>query len=277
MRALLERVVRQFLAHGCVTHGAALAFYALFVLVPVPIFVISGMAELIGGDLARSEVVDVLRALTGEQMAATLGQVLETASELAGGRGARLYALVSLLFGATAFFVELQETLNKIWDVPAGGFDWKGFVRSRLVSFLMVAAAGAALLALAVGGAVARGFGERLKIVLPPAAPVLGVGGMLASLLVIFGLFALVFRYVPDTRLGFRDVWLGSFATALMFAGGNELISRYLRYTSLATVYGAAGSLVLTLTWIYYSTLAFLLGAELTRAVGGRRRPPGSG
>ena len=274
MRNLLERAVRDFWAHGCVTHGAALAFYALFVLVPVPILVISGAAGLIGDDLARSQVVEVLDALTGEPMAATLGQALETASELAGGRGARLFALASLLFGATAFFVELQDTLNKIWDVSAAGFEWKSFVRSRLFSFVMVAAAGVALLVLMVGGVIARGFGERLRAALPLVAPALGAGGMLVSLLVICALFSLVFRYVPDREVSFREVWLGSIATALLFAGGNELIGFYLRHTSLATVYGAGGSLVVTLTWIYYSALTFLFGAELTRSLGERAQRP---
>lgn len=272
---LARRVGDGFLAHGCVTHGAALAFYALFVLVPVPIFAISGAARLVGDELAREEVLVILRALAGEQMAATLGQALETASELPGGGGAGLFALVSLLFGGTVFFVELQDTLNEIWDVPAARFDWRSFLRSRLVSFVMVAVAGTVLLALTVGGVVARGFGERLRQALPLAAPLLGAGALLASLLVIWGLVCLVFRFVPDEDHTFGDVWLGSLGTALLFVVGNELIGLYLRYSSLATVYGAGGSLVLTLTWIYYSALAFLFGAELTRAVGQRRSSAG--
>lgn len=272
MRALMREVVGDFSAHGGATHGAALAFYALFVLVPVPILVISGAAALVGDDLARSEVLEALRTLSGDQLASTLGQALESASELAEGRAARAFALISLLFGATAFFAELQETLNKIWDVPAAGFGWRGFLETRFVSFVMVAATGVVLLLLSLGSAVARGFGEKLQSVLPLAAA-LGAGGVLMSLLVIWALFSLVFRFVPDTELTFRDVRLGALATTVLFVAGNELIGVYLRYTSLATVYGAAGSLVLTLTWIYYSALAFLFGAELTRALGPASSP----
>ena len=271
MKRLIQEAIGGFWEHGCVTHGAALAFYALFVLVPIPIFVVAGAAALVGDDLARAEVVDVLRALTGDQMAATLGQVLESAREPAGGRAVRLLGLAVLGFGATAFFVELHEALNKIWRVPVEIFDLRSFLRSRLFSFVMVAAAGAALLVLTLGGALARGFGARLMEAVPLPAAAFGLGSVLVAFLVMALLLALVFRFVPDAPVTFREIWLGSLATASLVLLGNELIGLYLRHTRLATAYGAAGSLVLTLTWVYYSMLAFLFGAELTRAFGDRR------
>ncbi len=112
---------------------------------------------------------------------------------------------------------------------------------------------------------------------LPGLAPAFGFGGILLSLLVVWGMFALILRFLPDTDVSFDEVWIGSLATAALFMGGNELIGLYLRYASLAPAYGAAGSLVLTLIWIYYSALAFLLGAELTRALGERRASVSSG
>ena len=271
MRKLLKRILADYLTHGCVTHGAALAFYALFVLLPVPIFVVSGAAALVGSDLARAEVVEVLRALAGDQMAVTLSQALESANELTSWHGVKLFGLASVVFGSTAFFVELQETLNKIWGVPATGFGWWSFWRSRFVSFAMVAAMGAILLFLTVLGAAVRGFGDRLKVALPLPTIMFSVGGLLIALVVIAAIFSFVFRYVPDAEVAFKDVWLGSLGTAVLFVVGNELINLYLRYTKLATAYGAARSLVLTLTWIYYSALAFLFGAELTRILGVRR------
>ncbi len=268
MKKVLECSVGGFWSHGCVTHGAALAFYALFVLVPVPIFAVSAAATLVGGDLARAEVVEVLRALAGDQMAATLAEALDTSGELTSWRGAALFGLAALVFGATAFFVELQDTLNEIWGVPAEPFEWGRFVRSRLVSFVMVAASGGALLVLTLGGALARGFGERLRALPWAPASGFGAGTLLIAFLVMAALLSLVFRYVPNAGVSFREVWLGSLATALLLVCGNELIGLYLRHTRLATAYGAAGSLVLTLTWIYYSALAFLFGAELTRCLG---------
>ena len=265
MWTILHRAIGGFWEHGCVTHGAALAFYALFVLVPIPIFVVSGAAALIGGDVARAETVEVLRSLTGDQMAMTLAQILESASELTAGRGVRLFGLAALVFGATAFFVELQDVLNKIWNVPAGSFRWESFLRSRFFSFVMVVSAGTALLVLTLGGALVHGLGERLDGVLPLPPAVFGLGGVFLGFLVIAGLFSLVFRFVPEAAVSFRGVWPGSLATALLVVCGNQLIGLYLRHTSLATAYGAAGSLVLSLCWIYYSAMAFLFGAELTR------------
>ena len=257
------------------THGAALAFYALFVLVPVPIFVVAALASLVGDELARHEVIAVLHSLAGEQPTATLVQALEAASASGDWGGAGLFGLASLAFGATAFFVELQDSLNRIWEVPETGFEWRRFARSRLASFAMVAASGAILLVLTLAGALARGFGDKLRIALRLPPSIFGPLNLLAFLIIIAALFALVFRYVPESESSFRDVWLGSVVTALLFVGGNELISLYLRRASLATAYGAAGSLVLTLIWIYYSALAFLFGAELTRALGRRRATMG--
>lgn len=271
MRTLLERVAGGYVAHGCATRGAALAFYALFVLVPIPILAVSAVAALVGDELARSAVIEVLRALGGEQIALTIGEALASSGELATGRLARLFGLVSLLFGSAAFFVELQDSLNEIWGVPATGFRLGRFLRARLASFLMVASAGAVLLALSLVGTLARAFRERLTARLPILTPTFEVVGLLAALLVIAALFSLVFRYVPDARVPFRAVFGGALVTAALFGAGNELIGLYLRYTSLATAYGAAGSLVLTLTWVYYSAQAFLVGAELTRCLGEAR------
>ena len=267
MKKLFKRVLSDFSAHGCVTHGAALAFYALFVLIPIPIFVVALAAGLIGDDLARSEIVQVLRALAGAQLAETLSQALATAGQLTSWRGANLFGLASMIFGSTAFFGELQETLNKIWRAPTGSLGWRSLVRSRLVSFAMVAASGAALLILIVTSALTREFGEKLKDILPLPMILSRIEGQLLSLVVITVLFALVFRFVPDVDISFREVWLGSLLTALLFFVGKEMLGLFLRQTHLASAYGAAGSLVLTLTWIYYSAIAFLLGAELTRAL----------
>lgn len=267
MKELARQVLAGYRAHACATRGAALAFYALFVLVPIPIFAVAALEAFIDGDVARSEVIDLLRALAGDQMAVTLGEALATTGELSTGRVARAFALVSLLFGSAAFFVELQDSLNAIWGVSEDGFRLGRFLRARMASFAMVAASGAVLLALSLVGALARTFGERLQAVLPTLSPTLAAAGPLASLLVIAALSSAVFRYIPDVELRFRDVWLGSVVTAALFVSGNELIGLYLRYASLATAYGAAGSLVLTLTWVYYSAMVFLLGAELTRCL----------
>lgn len=268
MKKLFARVLSDYLALGCVSHGAALAFYALFALLPVPIFAVSAAATLVGDELARAEVVRILRALAGAPTAATLAQALDAAGAVTSWRGAQVFGLASLVFGATAFFGELQDTLNKIWRAGADRSGWRAILRSRLVSFAMVAASGTALLALTLVSALARGFGERLNAVLPLPAFMSRLEGLVMALVVVGLLFALVFRYVPETDVSFRRVWLGSLITAGLFLGGNELLGLYLRHTPLATAYGAAGSLVLTLTWIYYSALAFLLGAVLTHRLG---------
>lgn len=279
MKKLLARVVPSYLAHGCMTRGASLAFYALFVLLPIPIFAMSIAAELLGDEVARREVLRLLTELGGRQMAATLSEALESGVVPVGWRGANLFALASLLFGSTVFFAELQDTLNVIWRVPSVSSGWRGYVRARLLSFLMVGASGAAILSLVLLSTLTREFGERLAKVVPIPMFLSRIEGTLFSLLVLALLFALVFRLVPDVRISWRQVWPGALLTAGLFLGGKELLALFFQRTPLATAYGAAGSLVLTLTWIYYSALAFLFGAELTRdlaALRGEVRPAAS-
>lgn len=271
MSRLLQRAISGYADHDCVSQAAAMAFYALFALLPVPIFVISGAAALIGADLARAEVLEVIQELAGEQMAVTLREAFDSAGELTSWREARLYGLASVVFGATAFFVQLQETLNRIWGLPPGSFRWRSFLRSRLVSFAMVAAAGGVLLALTLSATLVRALGDRIEVTVPRLAFLYGLGSGLLAFGAIVLVFALVFRHVPDHEIAWRDVWLGALATAVLFVGGNELLGLYLRNARLATAYGTAGSLVLTLMWVYYSALAFLFGAELTRALAHRR------
>lgn len=274
MRSSVQRAVSGFWDHGCVTHGAALAFYALFVLVPVPIVVMWVVAAIFGEQLAAGEVVEVLRTFTGEQVARTLGAALATAGDPAGGTGSTLFVVASLTFGATAFFVELQETLNKVWEVPSAGFEWRSFLASRGFSFVMVGVSGAVLLVLTVAGVAVRTLGHHWIDGAIAAGPLLAGGRLVLTVAVLTALFGLVFRFVPEATVSLSDLWLGALVTAMLFVVGSELIGLYLRYAALATVYGAVGSLVLTVTWVYYSSLAFLFGAELTRALGERRSRP---
>jgi membrane protein len=182
---------------------------------------------------------------------------------------ATVIGLVTLLLGATAVFAELQATLNLIWEVqpaPTGGV-WAGLwglFKQRLFSLALVCALAFLLLvslvvsaALAAVAGVLQGPGEALLTRLLELA---------ISFAGLTGLFALLFKYVPDAQIRWRDVWLGGGIAALLFTLGKTAIGYYIGQASVGSAYGAAGSMVVLLVWVYYSALIFFFGAEYTHA-----------
>jgi membrane protein len=163
-------------------------------------------------------------------------------------------------------FVQLQDALNRVWDVtPKPGAIFTSLLRKRLLSFAVVLGLGFLLAVSLVLFTAVAALSEYLETKLQFPAKLLGTTTIVVSFLVITLLFAMIYKVLPDVRLSWRDVALGSVVTALLFEIGKALIGFYLGHTGLASVYGAAGSLVLLLSWVYYSAMIFLLGAEFTR------------
>jgi membrane protein len=188
-----------------------------------------------------------------------------------------------LLSGATALFVQLQDTFNHAWEVaPKPGHLIRDFFWKRIVSFGMVVGIGFLLLvSLSVSAALSalEGYVESTTAATVPLLQWINLG---FTFVVITVVFALMYRVLPDAHIAWRDVAMGAVVTALLFLFGKFLIGLYLGRTQLASAYGAAGSLVVILLWVYYSALVLLLGAEFTRVYSrrfrnGKRKPePGA-
>jgi membrane protein len=175
--------------------------------------------------------------------------------------------IVTLLFGASGVFVQLQDSLNAIWKVQKAPSGVKGFIRHRLLSFAAVMGTGFLLLVSLVVSALLAALGTFLTPASMPGGTYLWQGlNQLISLGVITLLLALIFKLLPDTHVAWRDVWLGAFLTSVLFTVGKYLIGVYLGSSGVASTFGAAGSLVLILVWVYYSTQIVLFGAEFTHA-----------
>lgn len=180
-----------------------------------------------------------------------------------------------MLMGASGVFVELRDTLNFIWNAPAknNAGVWS-VIRDRFFSFVMVIAVGfllAVSLALtAIAQAVASYSGRYLSV----AASLAVISNFLVTIGVTSFLFAAIYRIIPEVRVEWQDVAVGSVITALLFSGGKFLIGLYLGRAGLASTYGAAGSIVVLLVWVYYSAQIFLYGAEFTYVYARRRRSP---
>jgi len=264
-RAELVQTFENWSAHGASTQGAALAFYTIFSLAPVLVVVIAVAGALFGAEAVRGQIYREFQGLMGRDTAAFIQGVLQSAAKRGSGLAAVL-GTVTLLLGASAVFVQLQESLNVVWAVaPRPGAAFTTLLRKRLLSFALVMGLGFLLAVSLVLSAALTAFGDFLERRLALPVNLLTVANGAVSLVVVTLLFAMIYRILPDVRLSWREVWTGGAVTAVLFVAGKALIGLYLGHTSIATTYGAAGSLVVILLWVYYSSLVFLFGAELTR------------
>jgi membrane protein len=246
--------------------AAALSYYTAFSLPPLLVLLV-GIAGLIyGADVVRDRIVDQIAGLVGADSARLLGEAIAEAQRTTGTGGAVVIGFGVLLFGAAGVFGQLQDALNSIWEVKAKKSGGIGkFLRSRLLSMAAVLGAGFLLLvSLAVSAAVGAlvEMAGRIQVI----TPFLAALDVLISLAVITVLFALIFKYLPDIEIAWRDVWVGAALTALLFVAGKFGIGFYLGTSEVGSAYGAAGSLIVILVWIYYSALILFFGAELTQA-----------
>lgn len=258
--------------------GAALAYYTVFSIAPLMLVVVGVAGLAFGPEAAQGKVVQELSGLIGRSGAETIQELLVNARKHDSGLLPTVVGLVTLLLGASGVMMELRAALNQVWDVkapPTSGI--LGMVRERLASFGMVVAVGFLLLvSLLVSTALAAAdtwFRGRL----PGSSLVLHALSAVVSLAVVTVLFALVFKFLPDAKVAWRDVWIGAVLTAVLFTVGKTLIGVYLGRSSVASAYGAAGSLVVLLAWVYYAAQIVFFGAELTQVYAARHGSHASG
>jgi membrane protein len=245
--------------------GAALAYYTVFSLAPLLVIAIAVAAFAFGEDAARGHIVSQIGGLVGDQAARAVQDMIENASrKKESGVVASAVGLVMLLFGASGVFGELQDSLNTIWGVkPRPGLGFVDMVRNRFASFTMVIGIGFLLLVSLILSAALAALSTRLGG--GAREDVMQAINALVSFAVITVLFAAMYKYVPDVRLQWRDVWMGAVVTSVLFTLGKFAIGLYLGRSSVASAYGAAGSLVIMLIWVYYSAQILLFGAEFTK------------
>jgi membrane protein len=269
---LLRETVVEWWADDALRLGAALAYYTVFSLAPVLVIVLGVASLVFGEETARSGLVEQLRGLMGPDGAAAVEIVIEKASRRESATlRAGLLALVLTVLGASGAFGQLQRALNEIWDVADSRKGILALLRGRLLSFGMVLLVGFLLLVSLVIAALIATLDEVLARELAILQPVLGVVQFTLSLGVATLLFAAIFKVLPDADVRWADVWVGAFATALLFEVGKTLIGLYIGNAGVGSMYGAAGSLVTLLLWVYYSSQILFLGAEFTQ-VWARRR-----
>jgi membrane protein len=259
--------------------GASLSYYTLFALAPILIVAIAIAGLAYGADAVRVEIVAQVQSLVGKEGGAAVKAMLEGASKPSNSIPATIAGVITFFLGATGAFLELQTALNAVWRVKpkqAQSF-LRNLVQQRVISFALVVGVGFLLLtSLLVSAGLAAAYtymGQRF----PGVAIVWEAANVIVSLFVITLLFAMIYKVLPDVKLGWRDVWVGALVTAGLFTLGKFLIGLYLGTSTFASSYGAAGSVIVLLLWVYYSSQVILLGAEFTKAYVeqfGPRPPP---
>jgi membrane protein len=213
-----------------------------------------------------------VEGLVGGEGRTFVSDMLTTASSPARGIFATIVGVITLLWGALGVFNELQNSLNTIWEVEEEEEQEQGFIGAikkilfgRLLSFGMILGIGFLLLVSLVISAGLSAVQETMGNAIPLSEILLQILNLIISIGIITVLFALIFKFLPDADIAWRDVWLGAFVTALLFSLGKFVIGLYLGNSTVGSSFGAAGSLVLLLLWIYYSAQILLFGAEFTQ------------
>ncbi|PZO21790.1 MAG: ribonuclease BN [Leptolyngbya foveolarum] len=253
--------------------AAALAYYTAFALAPVLVIVIAIASFLFEQSTVQGRIIDQLQSLLGKDGAEMVREMLVSAqSQDSNSFLATVVGVALLILGASGLFIQLQDALNTVWNVEARTDQgiWR-LIRDRLLSFGMVLVIGFLLMVslllsaalTAVSGLVGSGGLPGLDVVWQIANVILSFG-------IITLLFGLIYKILPDAKIGWSDVWIGAAITALLFTIGKWLIGLYIGNSSAASAYGAAGSFVVLLLWIYYSAQILLFGAEFTQVYANR-------
>lgn len=248
--------------------GAAISYYTVFSLAPLLVIVVAIAGAVFGRDAVQGVIVEQLSGLMGSQGAGLVQGVLASASDTDRGLVAGLISGFVLLIGATTVFAELQHALDRIWHVPEAKKPqgiW-AILRARILSFGLILGLAFLLMVSLVVSAAVSAFGSWTSGLMPGSEALLQALNLALSLAITTLLFAMIYKLMPTIPISWRDVWVGAFATALMFEVGKLLIGVYLGRSNMTEPFAAAGSVVALLAWVYYGAQIFLLGAEFTKA-----------
>ena len=271
--SLLKQTFSEWLEDKVPQLGAALAYYTVFSLAPLILLLLA-----IVGFLFHNDPAGAWKRMT-EQMSYFLDKsaidvvegIAQKASQPNKGLLATSIGILLALFGASGVFGQLQNALNTIWGVKAKpGIGIAGFIRSRFLSFAMVAGVCFLLLVSLVLEGVLKSFSQYVQAMFPGGIVIALVVYSIFDLAVVVLLFALIFKFLPDVKIQWRDVWIGAVMTAIFFAIGKWALGLYLGSGAAASAYGAASSLITLLLWIYYSSQILLFGAEFTQVYAAR-------
>lgn len=265
--SVLKEAAMSFAGDNAPRLGAALAYYTVFSIAPLILITITLAGAIFGEEAARGEVFAHVRRLIGDTGAEVVNEMVKDAARADGGAIATTLGIVALLFGASGVFGQLRAALNTIFHVQPKDIPIvRGFLRERFLSVATVIVIGFLLLVALIVDTGIAAAGDYMQHRLRGGEGLWHVVELVVSTAMITVLFALIFRYMPDIRIPWRDVWLGAIVTAVLFSIGKFALALYLGKKASESTHSAAGALIVLLLWVYYSAQILFLGAELTQA-----------
>jgi membrane protein len=247
--------------------GAALAYYTVFSIPPLLILLIGVAGMMFNGDVVQGRFLRTLEGMVGPQGAGAIRDMLATPRAESPGIMATIVGTLTLLLGASAVFGHLKDAINTVWEVePKPTRGHIAFLRKYVFSVAVLLGTGFLLLVSLAVSTLLSALGDTLGRTLPGGEGLWAAVDVLFSLAVISFLFALLYKYIPDATVAWKDALVGGLVTSFLFNAGEYLIGFYLGRTNVGSAFGAAGSLVVLLAWVYYSSMIFFYGAEFTKA-----------
>lgn len=264
---ILKNSAMGFSSESCLKYSASLSYYTIFSMGPILVLMMSLAGIFLGEEAIEGKVFSEMRGLIGPDAARQVQDVIQNLSLSGHSNLTLVVSIVTLLIGATTVFGDIQHSINSIWHVrPNVKKGWVKMIKDRLLSSSLVIGLGFLLVVtLVVNGAILA-FTERLQRYFPDTTVfVLDAVNFLLSFGVVFLLFSVIFKVLPDVEIRWKTVWSGALFTAILFAFGRFLIGFYIGTTDTESTYGAAGSIVLILLWVYYIAAILYFGAVYTR------------
>ena len=248
--------------------AAALSYYTIFSLAPLLLVAITIIGFVVDPADIRGKLYTQIEDLVGAE-GAEMVETMVTNAATSDSKGlAAVISVVTLLIGATGVFMALKDALNTIWEVkPAPGRGIGGLIKDRLLSFSLIPTIGFLLLVSLVVDAVLTALMNSASDIFPSALWMyaIRIASLVLSFLVVTGLFAIIYKVLPDVKIAWKDVWVGAAVTAVLFTIGRFAIGLYIGSSGTASAYGAAGALIVILLWVYYAAQILFFGAEFTQ------------
>ena len=268
-----------FMEDRALTMSAALAYYTVFAMAPLLIMLISLASFFYGEDAINRKLFQEINGLVGNQAALQIQDIIRQISFQRDSIFAVILGVITLFVGATGVFIEMQDSINQIWRVkakPEKG--WKKMLINRVLSFSLIISLGFLLIVSLIINGLILTLSDQLSQYFPDLTIlVINIFNAGLTFIIISALFAVIYKFLPDVEIGWKDVRIGAFFTATLFIVGKFLIGIYIEKVAPGSAYGAAGSLIVILVWVYYTSAILYFGAEFTQVYsecyGGKIKP----
>ncbi|MEO8147442.1 MAG: YihY/virulence factor BrkB family protein [Bacteroidia bacterium] len=264
---LFKNTFLAFMDDNAIKLSASLSYYTIFSLAPLLLIIIFLCGIFFGTEAVRGEIFGQINGLVGNQAAVQIQDMIKNVKLSSSNTFAAIIGVITLIFGASGVFAEIQDSMNYIWGLKAK--PKRGlikFLKNRLMSFSMIGSVGFLLIVGLIVNALMDVFSNRLQHIFPGLTVTLfHILNVVVLFVIITLLFAIIFKSLPDGKIAYKDAFIGASFTSFLFMIGKFAIGAYLGSSAVASTYGVAGSLIIILLWVYYTSIILYFGAEFTK------------